>query len=339
MKRRTFTWLAALMMLLVAAMGSGCQYLLPEEEEPLAPPLVEAKEVTYRTVTAGKVELLEKYETKNARAGAATQASLYFDYSGGRIDEVKVKSGDTVKKGDTLVTLNVGDLKYEIDRAYYALQRARLTVQQIEADPNANAIELEKAKLEEKTCASVYSQLSNKRKNSSLVSPIDGVVTYVTTAKAGEYVEAYTPLVTVADQSQMVLTFEDSTGSNIFKTGMAVELTYKNNTYAGSITSAPFDRPQEVPSNQKGTVFVGCGADLMAVLQPGDEVKVKAVLESRTDVLAVPRNVILTSGTRRFVQIVEDGLKVERDVKVGLETSTYSEILEGLSEGDMVIVH
>lgn len=332
---------AALTLVLVTAMilGAGCQYLLPEEEEPLAPPLVQAKEITYSTVAVETAAHLEKYETTNARASASVQESLYFDYSGGRIDEILVKSGQEVKKGDTLIKLNTGDLKYEIDRAYYALQKARLTVDALKADPNTSDIDLQKAELDVKTCSSQYSQLSSKRSHSTLVSPIDGIVTYVTTAKTGENVEAYTPLVTVSDDTQLILTFENTSTNNDYKTGMNVELTFENQTYQGTISSVPFDRPEAVPDNQKNTVFITCEDALMAILKPGDEVKVKAIVASSDNALVVPRNVILSDGSRRFVQVVENGVKTERDVKVGLETSTYSEILEGLSEGELVIVH
>ncbi|MDD4797030.1 MAG: RND transporter, partial [Eubacteriales bacterium] len=67
--------------------------------------------------------------------------------------------------------------------------------------------------------------------------------------------------------------------------------------------------------------------------------KVKAIVSSSHDALVIPRNVILTDGNRRFVQVLEDGVKAERDIKLGLETSTQAEVLEGLSEGELVIVH
>ena len=51
------------------------------------------------------------------------------------------------------------------------------------------------------------------------------------------------------------------------------------------------------------------------------------------------RNVVRNYMGRRYVQVLEDGLKKERDVQVGLETSTDVEIIKGLEEGEEVVVN
>lgn len=322
--------------------ATGCDYLLPQEEEPLAPPLVKAKELVYRTEEVQRKDI-EKKEVRNARANAALRETVFYDYSGGRIEEIPVSNGDEVKKGDVLVQLNTGDLKYEIDRANIAVQKAKLLLQDKQANPDSTESDIRKAELDVRTANSTLSQLINKRNNAVLKSPIDGIVTFVTSLKQGDHVQAYESLVTVSDITQLNLTFEETTGSNAFKVGMEVELTYKNESYPGVVVSAPFDRPELVPDNQKNTVFIGCDPELIAQMNQGDEVRVTAVIERRENTLVISRSVISTQGSRRYVNVlVTDGdtqVREERDVKLGIETSTEAEILEGLAEGDLVIRH
>ena len=42
---------------------------------------------------------------------------------------------------------------------------------------------------------------------------------------------------------------------------------------------------------------------------------------------------------RRYVNVLEDGVRVEKDVEIGLQTDTEAEIINGLEEGDLVITN
>ena len=42
---------------------------------------------------------------------------------------------------------------------------------------------------------------------------------------------------------------------------------------------------------------------------------------------------------RRYVNVLEDGVRVEKDVEIGLMTDTEAEIIKGIDEGDLVIVN
>ena len=62
------------------------------------------------------------------------------------------------------------------------------------------------------------------------------------------------------------------------------------------------------------------------------------MLERREGVVVVPRSVVETYVNRTYVQVLEDGLPVERDVEVGIETPTRAEIRTGLSAGEAVVL-
>jgi hypothetical protein len=71
----------------------------------------------------------------------------------------------------------------------------------------------------------------------------------------------------------------------------------------------------------------------------GSSVRITYVEEERNDVLVLPRNRINLMSGRRYVNVLEDGVRVEKDVEVGLMTDTEAEIINGLEEGDLVITN
>ena len=74
-------------------------------------------------------------------------------------------------------------------------------------------------------------------------------------------------------------------------------------------------------------------------LRPGMFARVELVLEGKNNVLTVPREaILLSSGQEPFVYVVENGRAVARPVVRGLEGSDRVEIVEGLQEGDEVVV-
>ena len=68
-------------------------------------------------------------------------------------------------------------------------------------------------------------------------------------------------------------------------------------------------------------------------------VVVRVVLWSGDSVLAVPSSALFRRGEQWAVYRIETGRARERPVQVGHESSTDSEILEGLSPGDVVVRH
>ncbi|MFW5684405.1 MAG: efflux transporter periplasmic adaptor subunit, partial [Spirochaetota bacterium] len=62
------------------------------------------------------------------------------------------------------------------------------------------------------------------------------------------------------------------------------------------------------------------------------------VLAEREDVLVLPKRAVQRYATRRYVHVLVNGVRVERDVEIGLETATEVEIVRGLEEGEEVVL-
>jgi RND family efflux transporter MFP subunit len=74
-------------------------------------------------------------------------------------------------------------------------------------------------------------------------------------------------------------------------------------------------------------------------LKEGLTVTVSIIIDEATDVLLVPNGAITTRGQQNYVQVVSaDGSIEERAVAAGISNWQYTEVTEGLSEGEQVVV-
>jgi RND family efflux transporter MFP subunit len=74
-------------------------------------------------------------------------------------------------------------------------------------------------------------------------------------------------------------------------------------------------------------------------LREGLTVTVSIIVEEVTDVLLVPNGAITTQGRQNYVQVMSaDGTAQERAVTTGISNWQYTEVTEGLSEGEQVVV-
>jgi RND family efflux transporter MFP subunit len=74
-------------------------------------------------------------------------------------------------------------------------------------------------------------------------------------------------------------------------------------------------------------------------LREGLTVTVTIIVDERTDVLLVPNGAITTQGGQTSVQVVSSGGTIEqRTITTGISDWQYTEVTEGLSEGEQVVV-
>ncbi len=119
--------LSVALLVMIAATLGGCG-LFPEEEEVLAPPLVKPKEEEYQLVEIKKGDIINKLQVTGSLV-AAKDHPLSYEH-GGRLGEILVKNGDTVKKGDVVARLDVGDLETQIEQAKISVSQAQVSLRE-----------------------------------------------------------------------------------------------------------------------------------------------------------------------------------------------------------------
>ena len=74
-------------------------------------------------------------------------------------------------------------------------------------------------------------------------------------------------------------------------------------------------------------------------LEDNDKGTLTLIIDARYDVLIVHEDAISSANGEAIAYIVgEEGMKTYKKVKVGLEVGKYFEVIEGLEEGEEVIV-
>jgi len=74
-------------------------------------------------------------------------------------------------------------------------------------------------------------------------------------------------------------------------------------------------------------------------LREGLTVTVSILVDERNDVLLVPNSAITSSGRQTYVKVMlPDGTIEDRSVTTGISDWQYTEIVEGLNEGEKVVI-
>ena len=291
----------------------------------------------------------------------------------GYVRSIRVDVGDHVKKGETIAELEIPEANHDLDKAKAAVraadqeikraqahydevhlgsqrlievakQRPNLVAQQdIDAaraqDQGAlAALESARGRLEE-------SQAEEKRMRTMLdygviTAPFDGVITK-RHADTGALIQAGTasntqamPVVSLAEDRLLRLAFPVPESAVPFvRTGTPVEIevaavqrSFESTItrYAGQVDRSTRTMLTEVDVPNKD-----------GALTPGMYATVSVVLEERKSALSVP---VLALSGGSVLRLGPDGVLEKRAVKVGLETAQRVEVLDGLREGDLVVV-
>jgi membrane fusion protein, macrolide-specific efflux system len=319
--------------LVSALLISGC-FLLPKEEEMLAPPLMEPPEITYEWYEAKRGSIIDDFRVSGSFV-YAKQENVYFRNRGGRLLKIYVNYAEKVKVGQLIAELDTDSLKYQVAMQELTLQKARLQAERVtllgqdRIQQQLSALDVRQAEL---TLESYRIELSKAQ----LISPLEGVVVYLGRFAEGDPVDAYRTVVRIADPRVIELSYKGIKSSD-FVFGMNVEITYEGKTYAGAVVQTPANAPIDIPETERGQIVVRVKG-LPASVQAGDSATIRVIMQKRDDVIVIPRNLVQTYQGSDFVNVLEDNIKKQQPVEKGIVSATEAEIVKGLKEGDKVIV-
>ena len=319
--------------LLLAGVLAGC-FLLPREEQVLAPPLMQTPEVTYQTVQAERADI----ENAVVVSGSFIYPDLhtvYFEHRSGPLRNVYIGLGQDVQAGEVLAELDTNALVLNIAQQEIALRKAQLQLDRTRA-LRSDSFSIQIAQLDVEAAGLRLQQLQDELGKSRVVAPISGEVVYVARLEEGGFVSTYTTVAQIADPKVRLLAYNGFNRGD-FRPGMAVGVTIRGETFEGEVLWTPLNAPRDVSEEMRELVLIKV-FELPDTVQRGDAATVRLVLERKQNVIVVPRNLVQTYLGRRFVYVLEDGLRQERNVGVGIQTSTRTEITEGLEEGEILVV-
>jgi HlyD family secretion protein len=180
----------------------------------------------------------------------------------------------------------------------------------------------------------VVSDLERRVRELSVIAPFDGMVATLDIDDR-QAVAANAPLLTVVDLSTYEIearipeAYADEAGS-----GTPVEIEYAGRKYPGSLTAVS---PEVKEGQVEGTVAFA-GGQAPEGLRQNQRVSVRLVLDRRANVLKVPRGPFFESGGGSKVYVLADGLATLRPIRVGAVSVGEVEILDGLAEGEQILL-
>src|SRR5437667_752309 len=215
---------------------------------------------------------------------------------------------------------NVPAVEYQKSKSEVNRLRGAVETERIERDRNLNSLEATAKKLEA------------EMKNAEVRSPIEGILTNVQTID-GELVSDGNELFTVSSRQTYVRGEVNEEDVGEVKPGMKAKVqlyAYRTRTFTGRVTSI---QPAADPTTQRYTVVLEMEnpPDNMMVGMTGEMNIITGVHE---DALLVPTRALLVDQAL----VVNGGIVQQRTVNVGFRTLDFSEALNGLAEGDRVIV-
>jgi len=323
-----------LMIPIISIVLSSC-YLFPREEQILAPPLIEPAEITYSVIEVERGDI-ERKLTSYGSFVSVEQSNVFYEGTSGRIDTIEVSIGDEVEQGQILARLETGNLQSRIRIQELSHRKVEIAYERA-LESGADKYSLELAEIDLELADMALESLKDELERSILRAPISGSVVYVDSrVREGDWVNEFQVLVRIADPDNLQL---ECSGSDIteFKTGMVVDVRIGEETYSGKVVSTPADVPYGGDENLKRVIRIEVD-DMPDTVELGDNAGVSYTIEKSEDTIVLPKQVIRTFVNRKYVMLLEDGLRVERDIEIGIETATQVEVLSGLSEGEVVIV-
>ena len=164
-----------------------------------------------------------------------------------------------------------------------------------------------------------------------------GIITECT-AVSGSGVSNGAHLMTLESSENVKVTFSASKYDlEKLEIGQKVDVTISGTVYEGEISK--INRMAE--ANASNTPMVGVEVHL---LSPDDKIilgmdaKLLVYTKKAENALMIPVEAINADKEGDFLYVVENGIAVKKPIVCGISTDTYTEVLEGITEEDVIIV-
>jgi macrolide-specific efflux system membrane fusion protein len=278
----------------------------------------------------------------------------------GVLERLHVTVGDRVVKGQLLAQLDSTELAARVhqaeatlenataERAYAVKEYARaleLSEKQIIPEAEMAAMERQRAvrvsevHQAEANLESARIQLGYTK----IYAPIGGVVAEVAT-QVGETVAASfasPTFLTIIDLDRLeVWAYVDETDIGRVEVGQRAIFTvdtYADTDFEGRVTAIrPMAEIQDAVVNYVTVIEIADGHG--KILRPEMTTTVNIVLERRENVIAIPNNAVRRDRNGTYAFVMRGDERVRQGIRVGHRDRDYAEVVEGLDEGDRVVI-
>ena len=252
----------------------------------------------------------------------------------GRIVKVNVEVGDKVKKGQVLAEID----KVQLQQAQLQLHNAEVELARLKALYEAGGLSKSDLDAIELQYNVAKTQVDNLIENTTLLSPIDGVIT-ARNYDAGDMYSMAAPIFTV-EQIKPVKLLVGISESDYSKVKKGDKVTVKADAFPDLTFAGRIDRiyPTIDPMTRTFTVEVVVPNNY-STLRPGMFARVEVNFGTNRNVVIPDVAVVKQQGSgERFVYVLnEDGTVSYQKVALGRRMGAEFEVLSGLADSSVVV--
>ena len=347
-KIKWLVWLG-LVLLVVAAGVAGWRYYHKENNQR-----------AYQTETAKRRDIAAAVQATGvirAQTGAEVKVGARIS---GRVERLFANIGDLVQKGQLIARLEQVDLLARVEEARMNLRVAAAnlelagkTSQRMQNLFARDFVARDKVDLAERDVKIAQAQVEQLRANirfnetqmsyADIYAPISGVIAAVTTQQ-GETVSASSlnvqTFVTIVDLNRLeIYAYVDETDIGKIKPGLAATFTvdsFPEKDFSGTV-NAIYPKAT-IQDNVVYYITLITIDNSEGKLKPDMTVSATILLDKRSNILTVPNRAIKREGGKKVVEVLEQGRAVTKTIRTGWKDGGYTEVRDGVNEGEAVIV-
>jgi membrane fusion protein, multidrug efflux system len=259
----------------------------------------------------------------------------------GALLAVLVEEGNVVSRGSVLARVDDRELQAQLEAAEATYQVTEAAYERAEQLRERKVITLPEYERDRTAFAAARAALEQVRTRvayATVTAPIDGVVTEKR-VEAGDVVAPQTRLFTLADVSTLVVRVGvselDVVAVNVGDPVLLTLDAFPERSFQGRVRRI---FPTGDPTTRLVPVEVALRGQDAGEVRPGFLARVTFALGTRDGVLLVPASALVGGAGSESVFVVQDGRAVRRTVMPGVTSEGRVEIVNGLQEGEEVIV-
>ncbi len=324
--KKWFIWFFIVVLLAIGSY-SGYDYLKQKNNSATGSDIL-AEEIDLDTAVEVKKGTIR--ETVSTSGYISPENEIYLSFSstgttGGTVEEIFVEVGDIVEEGNELVKLEDKQERLNYLRAKNEYELAKISGSPSQIEEKKLAMEVAFDNYESKT----------------LKAPFTGKVVDIF-VEEGDYVEGYDNIVYLIDDSSYEVKVSISEVDCLkVEVGQKVEIELdilkEERVFNGRVTEVA-----EYARAESGVVTVPVTIkmdEVSPIFKPQFSATGEIIVNFAENVLTVPVTAISQNNGRSIVLKVEDKKAAPTPVKTGISDGYYQEIVEGLEEGDKIIVN
>ncbi|WP_250625118.1 efflux RND transporter periplasmic adaptor subunit [Pinirhizobacter soli] len=227
--------------------------------------------------------------------------------------------------------------KADVDKAEVSLEKAKVTEQHAQSDlslnTNSSTFDVRSKKLAHDRQDLLVEDLKRQVDNLQVRSPVDGQVGQLFVAERAT-VAKDAQLMSVIDLSALEVEMKvPESFARDLAIGMPGEITGNGSTWNGKISAVS-------PEVVNGEVAARLRFDGKTPLQlrQSQRMSVRVLMDRRDNVLTVARGSFVDESGGRYAYVVHEGIAEKREIRVGTSSIDKVEILDGLKEGDRIVI-